>query len=134
MVTPHKPIDQEAYRERLEQLRVEHLRRIDSGAIAEVDDPDATEGPRVTHDAGDLSIYELADSERLADADRATLELRNIDQALGRLRRGEYGRCIDCAEDMPAARLTLVPTATRCITCQEMYDERHMSGAHHSRL
>lgn len=134
MATADKPIDRQAFRTQLEQLRLAHLRRIDRDALAERDDAAATEGPRDTHDAGDLSIYELADSERLADAQRASEELQAINNALARLGRGDYGRCIDCHEDIAVARLRLVPTAERCITCQQRYDERHMTGAHHPRL
>src|SRR5262245_46641789 len=31
---------------------------------------------------------------------------------------GTYGVCVDCGEPIPAARLTVVPDAVRCVPCQ----------------
>jgi RNA polymerase-binding transcription factor DksA len=38
-----------------------------------------------------------------------------IDEALGRLERGEYGRCIVCGREIPEARLELVPETPYCV-------------------
>lgn len=47
------------------------------------------------------------------------LALAGIDDALARLDLGTYGRCIDCGEEIPAARLDARPTAVRCVACAE---------------
>ncbi|WP_294226524.1 TraR/DksA C4-type zinc finger protein [uncultured Shimia sp.] len=44
-------------------------------------------------------------------------EIRRIQAALVRLRRGEYGSCVKCGEEIAAARLELVPDAPLCRTC-----------------
>lgn len=46
-------------------------------------------------------------------------------EALERIRSGEYGICVDCGNKIPAARLQIKPEATRCIRCQEQYEERY---------
>jgi RNA polymerase-binding transcription factor DksA len=38
-----------------------------------------------------------------------------IDEALRRLERGEYGKCLICGKDIPAERLELVPETPFCI-------------------
>ncbi|HUU96421.1 MAG TPA: TraR/DksA family transcriptional regulator [Phycisphaerae bacterium] len=45
-------------------------------------------------------------------------EIREVDDALERVRIGQYGRCVDCAAPIRADRLRAVPTARRCISCQ----------------
>jgi RNA polymerase-binding transcription factor DksA len=44
--------------------------------------------------------------------------------ALERIRKGEYGVCIDCGKNISAARLQIKPEASRCITCRQKYEER----------
>src|SRR5213079_1512651 len=53
--------------------------------------------------------------------------LKSIQEALKRMDRGEFGECIRCGEDINDKRLTAVPWATMCITCQEEA-EREGSG------
>lgn len=129
---PH--IDQQAFRKRLEQMRLDRLRRIDADALAERESNETTEGPRVTYDSGDLATYENADSDRLQDAERATDELRQIEDALTRIRQGTYGICIDCGDPISPQRLELVPTATRDIACQQIHDQEHMTSPTNARL
>ena len=45
-------------------------------------------------------------------------ELRAIQSALARLKRGEYGYCERCGEEIPAARLEALPHAKLCLACQ----------------
>jgi len=45
-------------------------------------------------------------------------EIREVDDALERLRLGQYGRCVDCGAPIRANRLRAMPTARRCIRCQ----------------
>src|SRR2546428_1535579 len=43
--------------------------------------------------------------------------LQDIEGALDRLDAGEYGECERCGEEIGAARLKALPTATLCIEC-----------------
>lgn len=58
-----------------------------------------------------------------------TAELAAIDAALARIEAGNYGLCIDCGVDIPAARLHVAPEAPRCIVCQEKVEHRHAGTA-----
>jgi len=47
----------------------------------------------------------------------ATEELHRIAAALERMTSGEFGRCLDCGDSIPEARLSAAPLAERCIDC-----------------
>jgi DnaK suppressor protein len=67
---------------------------------------------------GDRSVAVLGQDvefERLAMKRR---ELRQIDEALGRLEVGSYGLCEDCDAPIAEERLEVVPFATRCVDCE----------------
>jgi DnaK suppressor protein len=49
----------------------------------------------------------------------ATETLDKLDVALGRLREGAYGDCIDCLNPIGEARLRALPFAVRCTTCED---------------
>lgn len=49
--------------------------------------------------------------------DGAAAELRQVDHALARIETKDYGRCEQCGAAIAAARLDLVPFATRCMKC-----------------
>lgn len=58
-----------------------------------------------------------------AIGERETSELAMIDTALARIEAGTYGECIDCAAPIPAPRLKASPDASRCISCQEKFEQ-----------
>ncbi len=66
----------------------------------------------------DAQLNSARDLEFALD-DHESAEIRLIDAALARIKAGSYGQCLDCGEDIPAARLHAAPEAPRCIACQE---------------
>jgi RNA polymerase-binding transcription factor DksA len=44
-------------------------------------------------------------------------ELRQIEAALERIDKGEYGICVNCGEPIPEKRLEIIPHAARCARC-----------------
>ncbi len=44
--------------------------------------------------------------------------LEDIDEALANIDQGSYGKCGECGEDIPVARLEAVPYAKMCIKCK----------------
>jgi len=44
-------------------------------------------------------------------------EIAALDRAASRLGAGTYGRCLDCAREIPAARLEALPAAETCLHC-----------------
>ena len=85
-------------------------------------------GNHKTEDEGDLAtisqekdiLYSLHESD--------FSRLRFIQQALQALDRGEYGECRRCGEDISEKRLTAVPWAMTCITCQEATEAERLSA------
>jgi DnaK suppressor protein len=52
---------------------------------------------------------------RVHDHDRRLI--REIEQALGRIQKGDYGDCVACGDEITERRLMARPTATHCIDC-----------------
>jgi len=71
---------------------------------------------------------DLATGEISRDLDarismRKHRQIKEIEDALDRLRHGEYGTCEECGEPIPEQRLRLFPAARLCVRCQEEYDQ-----------
>jgi DnaK suppressor protein len=64
-------------------------------------------------EARDLAIRSL---------DRSVRRLRQIEEALRRLDKGEYGICENCEEKIGPKRLRAIPWAQFCLKCQEIAD------------
>lgn len=80
--------------------------------------------------AGDLeddATASLLVDLNLTELDRDVEELRAVQGALARLRRGEYGRCQRCGGEIPRARLEALPQAALCIECQTRAEQSHVS-------
>jgi DnaK suppressor protein len=95
--------------------------------------------------AGDLSLLKELRSESPGDvidaaydsaqdeissqlAEVESRELANIENALERMKAGQYGQCEVCGGRIPMARLDALPYATMCIECQREV-ERSGTGA-----
>ena len=82
---------------------------------------------------GDLSAYSFHMADMGTDAmerEKAFLFasaegrlLYNVDQALRRLYRSEYGACQSCGKDIGKARLDAIPHAGLCVECQERQEK-----------
>lgn len=44
--------------------------------------------------------------------------LEDIDEALERIKRGDYGRCVECGQEISRDRLEAVPYAKLCLECK----------------
>ncbi|MBL4588016.1 TraR/DksA C4-type zinc finger protein [Candidatus Babeliales bacterium] len=78
------------------------------------------------HDIGDVGDEALASSMQKVQNSVLNVELHEInkiDAALNSLVHGEYGFCHECNEEVSIQRLENYPYASRCITCQEVYEE-----------
>ena len=71
-------------------------------------------------DAADASASDLEQHFGMALAEMAAQALRQVDQALARLERGDYGFCMDCSEKISHKRLSALPFALRCRECEEL--------------
>jgi RNA polymerase-binding transcription factor len=83
--------------------------------------------------SGDLSAYSFHMADMGTDAMErektflfASAEgrlLYDVDQALRRMYRNEYGTCPTCGKEIGKARLDAIPHATLCVTCQEKQEK-----------
>jgi len=96
---------------RREELLALESTRSESGATVELDQTRQ----------GRLSRMDALQGQAMARATaaRARNELARIDAALRRCDRADYGFCMECGEAIDERRLTLDPTAIRCIACAE---------------
>jgi DnaK suppressor protein len=77
-------------------------------------------------DPEDAATADVLIHLNLSEIDRDVDELRAIQGALARLRRGEYGYCQRCGDEISPGRLEALPHATLCIECQKRV-ERSMA-------
>jgi RNA polymerase-binding protein DksA len=76
-------------------------------------------------DAGDESVANMLEDLELAEVDRDVLELREVEDALARINRDDFGACADCGEPIGYGRLRAQPAATRCLACQGRRERGH---------
>ena len=70
-----------------------------------------------------IEYGEMSDAGVQEDIALALVQMRvetiaRIDAALARLDAGRYGHCLQCGEDISAARLGALPFAVRCVECE----------------
>lgn len=66
----------------------------------------------------DENAEEVEEYEKLLSIEHALeLRLKDIDEALAKLKRGDYGYCEKCKKEIEAERLKLVPEARLCLKC-----------------
>ena len=109
--------------EQLKELLEEHKRRLQRSLRTRLDEVRAQSQDGKAFEALDAADASAADLEQYfgaALAELAAQGLQQVDQALVRLERGDYGLCRDCNEKISHKRLTAVPFALRCRECEEL--------------
>jgi len=88
-------------------------------------------------DEVDHTATELEQSMRMRLRNREALYMRKIDEALERIKAGNFGECEDCGESIEARRLEARPTTTLCVSCKEdseRLESAHIDGHRHKSL
>ena len=67
----------------------------------------------------DHAQAEAVNDPMIAQDERSRHLIEEIQAALARLDEGTYGACERCGEPINPARLEALPTARRCVPCQE---------------
>lgn len=87
------------------------------------------------HDAGQPPADEMDVARSLSEVDthaalfdRAQERLSAIDAAIARLGAGVYGICARCGDEIPLARLEVIPFAQYCVDCQNEANVEARSG------
>jgi RNA polymerase-binding transcription factor DksA len=105
-------------RKRLEEMRDDLERTL---GVLQGEHPLARGG---TAEAGDGGAN-LTEADRNRASVQATLTQRaEVLAALARVSDGSYGRCVDCGNPVPEARLEARPACPRCVPCQSKKDKR----------
>jgi len=110
-------MDANAVRERLERERADLAATV--GRISErLAVPQLESG-------GDVALADQHPADVASETEARELDVARqrlfedrialIDEALRRLDRGEYGRCVICGKEIPPARLELVPETPYCV-------------------
>lgn len=79
-------------------------------------------------DAADQASQEEEFALELRARDRDRKLLRKIEEALKRLKSGDYGYCDACGMEIGIRRLEARPTAELCIECKQLEEQREKSG------
>ena len=119
------------FRKRLNE-RYTALREAISRELRDSDDEHFIDLAGQVHDLEEESVADLLVDVELAVIDLHVEEVRDIDAALMRIARGEYGVCTDCSADIAVERLKAYPTAKRCQPCQQRYENSHGGTPRHS--
>ncbi len=78
-------------------------------------------------DEGDRAVSDLIAETGHALMERELEELRDLDDAMKRLREETIAHCSDCGKSIEFARLCAYPTAKRCIDCQRQHERNSAS-------
>lgn len=111
-------------KERLETERATLLRREGEQRAGAA----ATTTPDVG-DQQDLAAVEAAQVAQLSLADHDRARLREIEDALQRMKEGTYGVCEDTEEEIPFARLWAEPTARLTVEAKELREREAREAA-----
>ena len=88
---------------------------------------------RTIYDLQEVTVYsdpvDRASQEeefnlKLRERDRERKLLKKIDEALARIKSGDYGYCDECGAEIGIRRLEARPTATQCIECKTIAEIR----------
>ncbi len=50
--------------------------------------------------------------------------LKEVEEALDRIERNHYGKCLHCGQEISSKRLDVLPFARFCVPCQEKMESR----------
>jgi DnaK suppressor protein len=114
---------QQALRELLDLARKEALAR-----VREFRKEQEEEATPLLSDELDTA-RSLADVETHASLiERAEYRLKAITAAFNHIEQGRYGVCEECGEEIPLARLQILPFAVCCVDCQTKRNRRLWAG------
>ncbi|RMG87475.1 MAG: TraR/DksA family transcriptional regulator [Candidatus Dadabacteria bacterium] len=113
-----KPEQLERWKEKLLALRDEL-----AGEVQELREEGFSLGTDAVQDVGDDAANTYNRQVLLNLSERERERLRQIEEALERIADGSFGRCEDCGELIPEARLEAVPWATLCVECKALREK-----------
>ncbi len=112
----------EQFKKRLEQ-RQQELRRTVS---RNVQDGRAADSEDIAQDIADKAANSYTKEFLFSQSSNDRALLARVEEALVRIREGNFGECINCGDEMNPKRLEAVPWARYCIKCQEKIEQGHI--------
>ena len=76
-------------------------------------------------DPGDESVADMMVDVDAALVDRQVNEMREVEATLKRLAELDFGDCVECGGEIGFERLMALPTAERCVRCQELHEKTY---------
>lgn len=109
----------EAYRKKLLEKRLDlqaelHRKLNDKGQ----------ENAEKSGDSVDQADMSYQAEYNLVWREKVNRQLREVDEALVRIKEGAYGTCDLCGDDIPEGRLEVRPNARYCMRCKEDLERR----------
>lgn len=104
----------------------EQLLKMKDDLLLQIDKKARKERYSLKRDVGDLYDQAYTDRERelaLLLGDIENQKLNDINDALYRIGRNEYGTCESCSGTIPLARLRIMPFARHCVQCQSTLEK-----------
>jgi DnaK suppressor protein len=98
--------------ERRQELMTEASRTVDGMGENREQFPDPTD--RASLEGNRNLLLRIRDRERKL--------ITKIDEALGRIEDGTYGKCEECGQDIGIERLRARPVTTLCIDCKSLQE------------
>jgi RNA polymerase-binding transcription factor DksA len=82
--------------------------------------------PSVTSgDTADLSVALADEKMKVIEQDRLLKKLTVVKMVLNRIETNEnFAKCDDCGDDIELKRLLFIPTARRCVFCQQNFESK----------
>ena len=105
------------YKKRLLDLEKQLEKRVDR----DVDDGRG-ELLDIPHDAGDSSVSDVAVDFEFTEAELNSMILRQVQDALQRIKDGTYGKCLVDGGPIEKKRLDAVPWAAHCLKHQALLE------------
>ena len=107
------------------RLRLEALRDELEGLLTAT--RDATRPVDLDEPIGRLTRMDAIQQQSVSAANRRShdLRLRQVQQALRLVERGDYGLCRRCEEPIGYPRLAARPESPYCLECQDEIDRKH---------
>ncbi|MDD5587196.1 MAG: RNA polymerase-binding protein DksA [Alphaproteobacteria bacterium] len=113
------PVMLEYFRQKLEAWKAEILKGADA-TLQELQDEGGLQEP----DVADRASVETEVALELRARDRQRKLIGKIDEALERIRNGEYGYCEETSDPIGIKRLEARPVATLSIEAQERHERK----------
>jgi DnaK suppressor protein len=80
------------------------------------------DAPHEVMDFKDMATEQVQDTIDDAKVEQVSLELEQVLAARSRLHDGSFGDCLNCGNAIDLRRLTALPAAALCISCQSIQE------------